>query len=118
MAQETDEQKELRQEFSDLVNMQPKELEDWLDTELSKSVGQGSDSGESTGHQSGRRIVEIQRKNKDELTESDYDHMKKVRAYIKRHLGQPPSGNVADTTWRYSLMNWGHDPCKSDDHDC
>ena len=29
-----------------------------------------------------------------------------------RHLAQRPSGNVTDTPWRYSLMNWGHDPKK------
>ncbi|MER5294490.1 DNA-binding protein, partial [Streptomyces pharetrae] len=23
---------------------------------------------------------------------------------------QRPSGDVRDTRWRHSLMNWGHDP--------
>jgi hypothetical protein len=23
-----------------------------------------------------------------------------------------PSGDVSDSPWRYSLMNWGHDPTK------
>ncbi|WP_231974713.1 DUF3140 domain-containing protein [Mycobacterium sp. E1747] len=30
----------------------------------------------------------------------------------KRHLAQRPHGNIDESTWRYSLMNWGHDPMK------
>ena len=97
--------------FYDCVNMQPKELEDWLETEESKSVGD-SESAESTGHKSGRRIVDIKRTNKDDLTDDQYDHMKKVVGYIHRHKAQEPSGDTKDSDWRYSLMNWGHDPLK------
>ncbi len=93
--------------------MAPQELEDWLDTEESKSVGD-SDGGESTGHKSGRRIVAIKRTNKDDLTDSQWEHMDKVVGYIHRHLAQRPDGDVEDSDWRYSLMNWGHDPLKSD----
>jgi hypothetical protein len=39
--------------------------------------------------------------------------MRKVNGYVKRHLAQRPQGDIADTAWRYSLMNWGHDPDKS-----
>ena len=113
----TDDQQDTYDEFRELVNMQPAELEDWLDTEKSKSVGD-SDSGESTGHKSGRRIVEIKRTNKDELTQSDVDHMSKVVGYIKRHRAQGPDGSAKETDWRYSLKNWGHDPCKDDGVDC
>lgn len=113
----TDEQQATYDEFRDLVNMQPQELEDWLETEESKSVGD-SDSAESTGHRSGRRIVEIKRTVKDDLTESDLDHMSKVCGYIKRHNAQTPDGDVSETDWRYSLMNWGYDPCKEDGVDC
>ena len=108
-----DEREEIWSEFRDCVNMAPQELEDWLDTEESKSVGD-SDGGESTGHKSGRRIVEIKRTNKDDLTDSQWDHMDKVVGYIHRHLAQRPDGDVEDTDWRYSLMNWGHDPLKPD----
>jgi hypothetical protein len=97
-------------EFDDSVSMTRKELENWLKTDESKSVGQGE--GESKGHESGRRIVEILGKNKSDYTDADLDHMKKVNAYVKRHLGQGPSGGVEDSKWRYSLMNWGHDPLK------
>lgn len=97
--------------FYDAVNMAPKELEEWLETEESKSVGD-SDSGESTGHRSGRRIVAIKRKNKADLTDADYDHMNKVVGYINRHTAQRPDGDVSDTNWAYSLKNWGYDPEK------
>ncbi|WP_405725028.1 DUF3140 domain-containing protein [Streptomyces sp. NBC_00028] len=68
-------------EFRDLVTMAPAELDKWLKTPESRDAGQHQGGGESTGHASGRR-----------------------------HLAQRPSGDVADTTWRHSLMNWGHDP--------
>lgn len=101
-------------EWRDLVNMAPQELEDWLETEESKSVGD-ADSGESTGHKSGRRIVKIKRTNKDEINDDQWDHMATVVGYIKRHLSQGgPDDDVENSDWRYSLMNWGHDPRKDD----
>ncbi len=101
---------QVQEEFREAVNMDADELKEWLETDESKSVGQGE--GESAGHRSGRRIVEILQKNKSDYTDADLDHMKKVNAYVKRHLGQGPSGDVEDSKWRYSLMNWGHDPLK------
>ena len=99
-------------EWKELVNMAPKELEEWLETEESKSVGDTGD-GESTGHKSGERIVEIKRTNKDDMTDDDWDHVRKVVGYIKRHKSQGgPDDDVEHSNWRYSLMNWGHDPLK------
>ncbi|MBO2457621.1 DUF3140 domain-containing protein [Actinomadura violacea] len=99
-------------EFGAAVNMTPKELEDWLDTDESRSAGQRRNGGESTGHASGRRIVELMRAKRADLSDQDYDHMNKVVGYVRRHLAQRPSGDVKDTKWRHSLMNWGHDPLK------
>ncbi|WNV91498.1 DUF3140 domain-containing protein [Umezawaea sp. Da 62-37] len=99
-------------EFTDAVNMTASELERWLDTDESKSVGQ-SDGGEAVGHRSGRRIVSILGKKQADLTDADEQHMRKVVGYVHRHLAQRPSGDVEDSRWRYSLMNWGHDPLKS-----
>ncbi len=110
---EKEEQKSIRKEFSENVNMAPKELEEWLKTEQSKSVGQDSGDGEAIGHKSGKKIIEIKKKNKDELTHADYDHMKKVNSYVSRHTAQGPYSNKKESPWRYSLMNWGHDPCKN-----
>ncbi len=92
------------------VNMTAKELEDWLKTPESQGVGDTGPDGESTGHESGRRIVRLLRTNKNDLDEDDAAHMRRVVGYVHRHLAQRPEGDVSRTPWRYSLMNWGHDP--------
>ena len=111
---------EIAKAFAEAVNMTPSALETWLATEDSKSVGWADggpkhDSGgaEAVGHQSGRRIVEIKHKKKADLTDDDYAHMNKVVGYVHRHLKQGgPKEDVEHSRWRYSLMNWGHDPLK------
>jgi Protein of unknown function (DUF3140) len=105
----TTSQEQQRAEFQEAVNMTASELERRLATEESKAVGD-KDEGESTGHESGRRIVRLLKKNKGDLTDADYEHMRNVVGYVHRHLAQRPSGDVGDTRWRFSLMNWGHDP--------
>ena len=107
----SDEADDIRSDFADGVNMTAREIEDWLQTDESKSVGQ-KDGGESVGHDSGKRIVTILRKKKNDLSGQDVGHMKKVNGYIARHSKQRPKGDVTRSTWRYSLMNWGHDPLK------
>jgi hypothetical protein len=101
----------VRREFGEAVNMTASELEDWLATDESQAVGQQSGgSGESTGHESGRRIVELLRTKRDDLTEDDLAHMRTVHGYVARHLAQrPETADVETSRWRYSLMNWGHD---------
>ncbi|MBQ1157622.1 DUF3140 domain-containing protein [Streptomyces sp. A73] len=99
-------------EFGEAVNMTAGDLEKWLRTDESKSVGQSSGDGESVGHASGRRIVDLLRTKSDELDEDDIAHMRKVVGYVHRHTAQRPAGDVTHTKWRYSLMNWGHDPVK------
>ncbi|MFF5454409.1 DUF3140 domain-containing protein [Streptomyces sp. NPDC012950] len=97
-------------DFKEAVNMTAGELEKWLETGESKSVGQSKNGGESVGHASGRRIVGLLRTKKGDFGEDDIAHMRKVTGYIHRHLEQRPEGDVADTPWCYSLRNWGHDP--------
>jgi hypothetical protein len=105
-----DDDETTHREFKDAVNMTATQIEKWLDTDDSKEVGQKESGGESTGHHSGRRIVALLRTKKGDLDADDYAHMRKVVGYVKRHLAQRPDGDVTDTRWRYSLMNWGHDP--------
>jgi Protein of unknown function (DUF3140) len=113
MAGKDDDHDETAKEFHDVVNMTASELEKWLETDESKDVGQKSDGGgESTGHASGRRIIELLKAKKSDLSDDDYAHMRKVVGYVHRHCAQRPKGDVEDTHWRYSLMNWGHDPLK------
>jgi hypothetical protein len=103
-------------DFSRAVNMSANELETWLESEDSRKVGWKGANGsaaESIGHASGRRIVTILRKEKHELTPADYEHMRKVVGFVQRHKAQRPE-NIYTSRWRYSLMNWGHDPTKED----
>lgn len=110
MAETDDDQ--TKREFDEAVTMTAAELTRWLDTDESKEVGQKTDGHESTGHRSGRRIVDILGTKKADLTDSDYEHMRKVVGYVARHSKQRPSGDITDTHWRWSLMNWGNDPKK------
>lgn len=105
-----DDHQETLEDFRDVVNMTPNELDNWLDTNESKSVGSKKNGNESVGHRSGRRIVTLLNKNRAEYTRADVEHMSKVVGFVKRHLAQRPSGSVKDSAWRYSLKNWGHDP--------
>lgn len=107
-----DETLEVERDFDASVNMTATEIERWLGTDESKAVGD-SDGGESTGHRSGRRIVEILEKKKSERTDADREHMREVSGFVKRHLAQrPDKEEIEGSRWRYSLMNWGHDPLK------
>jgi Protein of unknown function (DUF3140) len=103
----------LRAEFDALVNLEPAELRRWLTTPESRKVGMiRRGETESVGRQSARRILAIRATAPEDLTPSDHAHMKKVIGYCRRHLAQRPWGDVTHTRWRWSLMNWGHDPLR------
>ena len=116
MTAETLDRDETVREFRDAVNITASELGKWLGTEESQEVGwkgeDGHGDGESVGHASGRRIVELLGKKRADLTDDDLAHMRKVVGYVHRHLAQGPGSDVEHSRWRYSLMNWGHDPLK------
>ncbi len=113
-----DDRTAIHAEFSRLVNMPPSRLRAWLGSEESRGVGMTAggekvtdgDQGESVGHHMGERILAIRGKKQTELSERDFADMRKVVGYIHRHTAQRPSGDITDTRWRRSLMNWGHDP--------
>ncbi|WVW82812.1 hypothetical protein I302_104824 [Kwoniella bestiolae CBS 10118] len=113
-------------DFNEIVNMTADELEAFLKTEGSETTGfQKEDgSGESIGHESGRKIVDILKRNPDKdpskYTEEDKEHMRRVVSYCKRHLAQ--EGKLKETKTpeelektksTRSLKNWGHDPMKT-----
>lgn len=117
IAMTDDDRAQIAMDFHAAVNMTPAALETWLATDDSKAVGwkgaDGKGSGESVGHQEGKRIVAILRKAKTDLDDADHADMKKVTGYVHRHLAQGgPAQDVEHSRWRYSLMNWGHDPAK------
>ena len=106
------EKQEILNEFNEAVNMNASEIKKWLKTEESHSVGQKDKKGKIKGRKSGKKIVKILQKDKSDYQKKDFKHMKKVISYVHRHLAQKPSGNIKETPWRYSLMNWGNDPMK------
>ena len=101
----------IRAAFDAAVNMSASELESWLETDESGRVGWKKHGGESVGHASGRRIVSILRARHGGLDDDDYRHMRRTVGFIRRHRAQEPA-NMVTSRWRYSLMNWGHDPLK------
>ncbi len=119
MAEDSDHH-ETAQAFHQVVNMTPSELRRWLETEASQSVGMThegekvthSGGEEAVGHEMGRRILELKATKQADLSDDDYAAMRKVVGYVHRHSKQRPSGDITDTRWRNSLMNWGHDPLK------
>ena len=114
MADKTNGVDEIWADWKNAVTMTAGEIESWLDTDESKEVGQKIDGrGESVGHRSGRRIINILGTRKADLTASDVAHMRKVVNYVKRHRAQGPDSDVENSRWRYSLMNWGNDPLKT-----
>ena len=101
--------KRIRARFRRAVNMSPVQIERWLETKDSKSVGfKQPGARTSVGRQSGRKIVRILRRGP--RSDADYQHMQKVAGYVARHTAQRPSGDVRGSRWRYSLKNWGHEP--------
>ncbi|KAE8231542.1 hypothetical protein CF326_g3444 [Tilletia indica] len=115
------------EEFNEYVNMSADELEEWLQSEDSQGSGwTGGDDGdgETVGHNSGRKIVDILRRNPskdaEKYTEEDLAHMRKVASYCKRHIAQEDKlkqskspEELEQTKNTKSLKNWGHDPLKT-----
>ena len=65
--------KTIAADFQAAVNMTAGQIKKWLDSDESKQVGYKNEGqGESVGHHSGRRIIEILGKKKADLTEADF----------------------------------------------
>ena len=117
---DADERRTIAQDFKSVVNMGPAALRSWLETPDSQGVGMTHEGDkvtqpgdhEAVGHEMGRRILSLRAKKQADLTEDDYAAMRKVVGYVHRHMKQRPDGDVTETRWRKSLMNWGHDPLK------
>lgn len=100
--------------------MTSEELKDWLSKEESVDSGWSKDdgSGETVGHESGRKIIAILESNPskdpERYTEDHLTHMRKVVSYCKRHLAQEQKAKENTDSRSYkSLKNWGHDPLKT-----
>jgi hypothetical protein len=100
-------------EFRSVVNLKPDQLERWLSMPDSKKLGFKDEVKAGTrGHESGKRILKILSKRRDKYTDEDLRHMQTVVGFVRQHRREKPPGDVFASNWRYSLMNWGHDPMK------
>lgn len=97
------------QEFRDVVNMTPDEIERWQQTPEAQSAPDAGEAG---------RIVALLRKPEDKYTDGDIAEMQTVIDAVRERLAlaRPPERHVADSTWRSGLVNWGHDPLKDQRH--
>lgn len=113
---------DVEKRFHKAVNMTAAQIEAWLDTDESKSVGfVRRGERESVGRQSAKKIIRILENGGPDST-ADVEHMAKVAGYVARHTaqggprprkaGKGASDRVRYSRWRYSLMNWGHDPLR------
>lgn len=111
------EKDEIFKDFNDAVNMSPKEIEDWLDGDASKSVGYNkekgdtntkSDKGSSVGRKSAKKIIKLLEKKRSEWTSSDYQHANKVAAYNARHKCH--NEKDPDSRGYKSCLNWAIRP--------
>lgn len=107
---------EVRAAFTKIVNMTPREIEDWHKTEASAYVGQDCGDGVSIGVKAGQRTVQLLRLERLP-NDDDVKHMRRVVSFINRMRSQSPRKDRETSRWRYALMNWGHDPLKIGDAD-
>ncbi len=91
-----DDDQQASKKFHDLVNMTPKQLEKWLDTDENKAVGQNKGgTGKSTGHHMGREIVELLHTKKSDDTVDVFDRMRKAPGYIERRSASCPKTSLS-----------------------
>jgi hypothetical protein len=100
-------------DFRTRVNMSPLELEKWLETKTSKAPAEESCESELViDKKTSHKIIKILMKRKVMLTKGDYECMERVANHIDQLYSSKPSENILVSTWRYALMNLGHDPYK------
>ena len=74
------------------------------ETDQSKSVGRSDGGGESRGHESGRKMVEIL--DKTDYSSDDIDHTRRVVSHVPRGLLGLAAVDVKNCNWLRSLLNW------------
>jgi len=68
--------------------------------------------GRIAGNATGLKILKILGKRREKYTAEDITQMRTVIDFVNRRLAKRPKGDIIASNWRYSLMNWGHDPAK------
>jgi RimK family alpha-L-glutamate ligase len=118
------EKEEKYKKWKELVNMGPKELEKFIDSEEGQEAGlsrkEAGDAGSSggkitSGRDSARAIVRMLQKKKEDWTSNDWEWVGKQISFISRMKGNegPNRDDKGRPTRKLlSLKIWGHDPEK------
>lgn len=101
------------EDFHRVVNMTSDELRSWLLTDASGEEA-FPDEPETGVSELGSLVVDLLRKRKVDLTDSDADAMRQVVEYVEEHLDEAPPDGAANERWRHELMTVGHDPLRPD----
>ncbi len=101
---------ELWEQFHYVVNMNSRELREWLQTQ---SAGENAEVvPEDAGTSVGQQVLAILGKRKQDLTEDDLSVMGSVIDTVTSQRGEDMESTAGDAAWRHGLMNIGHDPLK------
>lgn len=93
--------------FRMIVNIDADQLERWLDTPQSKKL-ETMNAATDVGHQ----VQKLLCKRRDKYDADDLKQMQTVIDHVNSRLSKRPKGDIVASNWRFSLMNWGHDPSK------
>lgn len=107
----TDDVQRLWEEFHLTVNMNSRELRDWLLTEASDQ--EAFPDADLTMPEPGRVVLGILGKRRMDLTDDDLQVMAEVVQRVRELLANRPATGAADQRWRHELMNLGHDPVRA-----
>jgi hypothetical protein len=100
-------------EFRTVVNISSDQLKRWLNTPESRKLHfADKPTGKAANGASGQVVLSLLKKRRDKYTDADLDQMENVVQVVKQRLEKRPKGDIIASNWRYSLMNWGHDPTK------
>ena len=100
-----------------MVNMSPLELEKWLETKTTHSPAAESPESELIiDAKLSKKLIKILLKRKFMLTNGDYECLEKITNHINQLYKHKPAENLPLSSWRYALMNLGHDPLKASDN--
>ena len=98
-------------QFKTVVNLSREQLERWLNTPESQKLRFPEErNGRAAVHDSGKSVLRILKKRRDQYTEEDLRCMRNVIEFVDAHLAKRPKGDIVASNWRHALMNWGHDP--------
>lgn len=97
--------------FHQVVNMNSEELRTWLLVDAANEHAFPADPDLGLP-ELGRRVVDILRKRKLDLTDADVATMREVVDFVEKATITQPTGEAANAGWRRSLMSVGHDPLK------